>query len=276
MVADPRERQIRDRLLVLVELVEQISVAGRDDHVVVGQHHALRAARRARRVENDAEIGALALRDRFLPARKPSGIRELLAPDLLHIIHPGQLAAIVVAQAARLVIDQMAQGRDALGDRDHLVDLLLVLHHRDGDLGVLQHVGHLVGDRIRVDRHRHGAEGLARAHRPVKPRPVRTDYGELVAALEPQLLQADREGADVVEHLGPRPGLPDAEVLVAHRDAAAARFRVLNQELRKGIRTGALACHDRRPSVSPGLIAARLFTLAAVDRRSLPSLRHMK
>ena len=37
--------------------------------------------------------------------------------------------------------------------------------------------------------------------------------------------KADREGADLVEHLRPGPGLPDAEILVPHRRAAAASPR---------------------------------------------------
>ena len=54
-----------------------------------------------------------------------------------------------------------------------------------------QHVGHLVGDRVGIDRHRHGAERLAGAHRPIEPRPIAADDGEFVAALEPELGKAD-------------------------------------------------------------------------------------
>ena len=183
-----------------------------------------------------------------MPRGEPRRIAELLGADLLHVIDPGELRAVVIAQAARLVVDDVTQGGQAIGDRQDLVDLLLVLDDRDRDLGVLEHVGHLVGNRVRVDRHRHRAERLPGAHRPVEPRAVRPDDGELVAALQPKLRKAGREGAHPLEHLAPRPGLPDAKVLVPHRNAATARFRVVNQELGKCICFGAVSCHDAVPS----------------------------
>src|ERR1044072_8520958 len=84
------------------------------------------------------------------------------------------------------------------------------------------------------------------------PRTVCADDRELVAALEAELLQPGRKRANLVQHLAPGPRLPDAEVLVAHRHAAAARLRVLNQKLRNGIRTGALVGHDAVPPCRRG------------------------
>jgi len=169
--------------------------------------------------------------------------------------------------------------RQAVGDRHHLVDLLLIFHHRDRRLRMGEHVGHLVGDAVGVDRHRHGAERLAGAHRPIKPRPVGADDREGVAALEAKLLQADRERAHLLEHLRPGPRLPDAEVLLAHGGAAAARRGIVNQELWKRIGFGAVIAHDAVPpwhrAVRPTMTAL-LSTLAAVARRSIGSLRHMK
>ena len=62
-------------------------------------------------------------------------------------------------------------------------------------------------------------------HRPVEPRPVGADDRDGVAALEAEPCKPDRIGAHLVEHLGPGPGLPDAEILVAERRAAAKDAR---------------------------------------------------
>src|SRR6185369_5506743 len=107
--------------------------------------------------------------------------------------------------------------------------------------------------RVRIDRHRHGAERLAGGHRPIEPRAVRADDGEFLAALEAQLLQPDRERAHLVEHLGPGPGLPDAEILVTHRNAGTPRRRVVDQEFWKRVRlAGAPNAHESPPSTPRG------------------------
>ena len=115
------------------------------------------------------------------------------APDPLHVVDPGQAGVVVVAQAARLVVDDVLQRRQPVGDRQDLVDLFLVLDDRERHLGMLEHVGHLVGDRVGIERHRHGAQRLAGAHRPIEPRLVAADDGEVVAPLEAELGQADRK-----------------------------------------------------------------------------------
>ena len=149
----------------------------------------------------------------------------------LHVLERDQAAVVVVLQSARLVVDDAGKLRQPLGDRDDLVDLLLVLDDGEHHLGMRQHVGHLVGDGVGIDRHRHGAERLAGADRPIESRPVAADDGELVAALEADFGQADREGANLLEHLLPGPGLPDAEILVAHGRPAADGRGIVNQKL---------------------------------------------
>ena len=97
-----------------------------------------------------------------------------------------------------------------------LVDLLLVLDRGEAHVGMRQHESELVGDRVGIDRHRHGAEHLRRHHRPIELRPVGADDGDGLAALDAEPVQADGIGAHDLEHLGPGPGLPDAEILVPH------------------------------------------------------------
>ena len=91
---------------------------------------------------------------------------------------------IVVAQAALLVVDHQLELGQALHDRQDLVDLLLILDRGEAHLGVGQHVGEFVGDRVGIDRHRNRAEHLGRHHRPIELRPVGADDGDGLAALE--------------------------------------------------------------------------------------------
>jgi hypothetical protein len=72
-------------------------------------------------------------------------------------------------------------------DLEELVGLLLVLDHREGDLGVLEDVDHLLRDRVLVERHRDGAQGLGGGERPVEARAVGADDGDVRAAAEPGL-----------------------------------------------------------------------------------------
>ena len=167
---------------------------------------------------------------------------------------------IVTAQTPRLVVDEPAQAGEAVGHREHFVDLLLVLVDRELHLGVLEHIGHLLGDRIGIERHRHGTERLAGAHRPIELRPVAADDGELVAPGDPELLQPDRECADLVEDLSPGPGLPDAEILVADGGPRADRLRVVDEELRERIRVSVGG--SRHGAILPVLRAAERLARA--------------
>ena len=232
VVADPSERQISDHFLFLVEAVEGIGVARRDDRVLVGEHHALGAAGRSRGVKDDAEIAALAGSDAGFPLRQTIGvIRELLAADRLHVRESNQPAVVVVLEAARLVVNDLLKLWHAIGYGDDFIDLLLILDHPERHFGMRQNVGHFVGDRVGIDRHRHGAERLAGAHRPIEPRAIAADNRELVPAFEPKLGKADREGADLLKHLRPRPRLPDAEILVAHGGTRPQRRSIMDKEL---------------------------------------------
>ena len=227
-----------------------------------------------------ARSAPLPARPRPPSARAGAGSGQLLAPDLLHVVDPGELRAVVVAQAARLVIDDVAQRGQPVGDRQHLVDLLLVLHHRDRDLGVLEHIGHLVGDRVGIDRHRHGAERLRRRTSPSR---AAAGCAPMIANLSPRFSPSSSSPTEKARTsssiCAPGPGLPDAEILVAHRGATAARRSgIFDQKLRKRIVAGAVV-QDAVPSSKRRAIIARkprrCSSLAAVDRRAC-SLRHMK
>jgi hypothetical protein len=86
---------------------------------------------------------------------------------------------------------------------EQLVDLLLVFDNGVMDFGVFQHVGHVGGRSVLVQRHRHAAQALRGQHGPVQARPVVADDGQIHAALEAERGQAAGEGAHFVVDLGP-------------------------------------------------------------------------
>ena len=88
-----------------------------------------------------------------------------------------QAGRIVGGEAALLVVDDALELRQPIGDGDDLVDLLLVADDGEPRLGVLEHVGHLVGHRVLVDRDGDAAEALHGRERGVEARAVVADDG---------------------------------------------------------------------------------------------------
>ena len=142
---------------------------------------------------------------------------------------------IVVAQATHFIIDDLGERLYLVRHRQELVDLLLILDHREGDFGMAEHEGHFLGNTVRIDRHRNGPECLGGHHRPIEPWTVRTDDGDLVSSLQAQRFQTDGECADFFTHLGPGPALPDPEILFPERRPVSEDLRVAHENLRKGV-----------------------------------------
>jgi hypothetical protein len=103
------------------------------------------------------------------------------------------------------------------------------------DFTVGQDEGHFAGHGILIKGHRHAAEHLRRAHRPIKPRPVVADDRQVVAALEAEFGQAAGHGAHFLRHLAPGPGLPDAQVFLPGCRTVAAHRRMIQQQTGKCI-----------------------------------------
>ena len=192
VVADPGERQVGEHIVVLVQAVEFDRVARRLDRAGRLQHHALRAAGRAGRVEHDGDVVAACRPDRVLPgaAKRRVGFETAGAGrlDVRKGVEPGRR---IEGKAARLVIDDVGQSGNFLSARPYLVDLLLVLHHREAHAGMVEHIGHLVGDGVGIDRHRNRPERLRRRECPVETRAVGADDGDPVALAEAERLKPD-------------------------------------------------------------------------------------
>ena len=83
----------------------------------------------------------------------------------------------VIAHAALVVIDDMANAGDGFFDLEQLVDLLLIFDNRKINFGVFQHKRHVGGRRILIQRHGDATQGLGSRHGPIKTGPVVADYG---------------------------------------------------------------------------------------------------
>ena len=249
MIACPGQRQIRQHLVPLVQPVEVHGIGGGGDGAARTDLDPFRPTGRPRRVENDADIVALALGQlRVEPGIERRIVGERAAAIGDHVVDGEKPGMVVIAQPALLVIDQPCEARHALRHGDDFVDLLLVLHRRETRVGMGEDIADLIGDGVGIDRHRHRAEPLRRRERPIELRPVVAENGESVAAFQPEPRQAEGIGTDLALHLGPTPAMPDAAILVAERRARAKPPRVPRQQLRERVPVRDVALQHSHPS----------------------------
>jgi hypothetical protein len=237
MIADPGKRQISERHVLFGKLVEIYGIGSRRDRALVAEHDAFRRAGRAGRIKNDGGIGTFRRLDLGPePGAQARIFGQRLTPVLDHRVHRMQKRLIVIAQAPRLVVEHALELRQLLLHRADFVDLLLVFDGGKSHLRVREHVGKFLRHRVGIDRYGSNAEHLRGHDRPVELGPVRADDGEGFSTFQAKAVQPGGIGAHILEHLRPRPSLPNAEVLVAHSGAGAVQIRVADQQLGKGIR----------------------------------------
>ena len=236
VVADPGHRQVGEDVLVRAEALELGPRPRLPEHVVVGQHHPLGPAGGARGVEDDAGIRPRPLRD-FGPEEVGIGLVVPLAVGL-DVAEVADEVRIVVPEALRPEVHDGLDAGNLLADLEELVDLLLVLDHREARPAVLDHVGQLVRDRVLIHGNGDPAEGLGGTHRPVQARPVVPDDRELVAAPEAEGGETARERLDLAEGLVPVPRLPDPEFLLTDGGTPREALRVVEEQLRERVQLG--------------------------------------
>ena len=220
-------------------MIEEIGVAPRDEDVLLREHDAFGPAGRARGVEDDTDVAAPAggypVEPRLADGR--IGLQRL-APRLLHALDGDEIIGIVFLEAARVVVDDLADRADVGGDGEHLVRLLLILDDGVLHLGVREDVSHLLGNGVLIDGNGDRAEALRRAEGPVEVGPVIADDRDRLAGFQAEQLEADRKGLDLALRLGPGPRLPDAEGLLAEGRARAIALRIVQKQFRNGVERG--------------------------------------
>src|SRR5262249_34980565 len=103
-----------------------------------------------------------------------------------------------------------------------LVGLLLILHHHDARLAVLDDVAHLVEQAVDVDADGDRAERLGPQLRVEPRRPVAADDRDRFVSPQAERLETEADAADVRGVVLPRRLLPDAVAFFAQGDLAAS------------------------------------------------------
>jgi len=246
VVADPGHRQVRENVVFRAKPVECATALRRRDERSVSLAYAFRLAGGAGGIQHHGDIAGTPQGDL---AVEKIGLRPVVnAAHLNRFVQTLNEGLGIVAHAARVIVKDMVQRRAVAHDFKQFVDLLLVLDDGELDPGVLQDKSHLLRHRVLVQRHRHAAQHLCRAHRPVQARPVVADDGEVVAALETKRGQAAGHRPRLRGNLAPGPGLPDTQVFFARGRTVAADAGMVQQQTWKGVErvdypTGRRSCH---------------------------------
>ena len=233
LLHDPRQRQHRDVVVagaprVAAEVGEAVAEEGsRLQHGELGLGGGARGGAEHGDVAAGAgghlalvEAGVVPLR---LLAQRVQGV-EADDPRIAVLAHPAGVAIDDLQHAGRL-LDELEQ----------LVHLLLVLGEDQPRLGVIEQVAHLLAHGVLVDAERGAAERVRRDLAPDPLRPVVADQRDAVSPRQPQPLHAERHQPDPALVLGPGERVPDAELLLAHRDRVGAELGVVGQHLGEGV-----------------------------------------
>ena len=233
MIPNPGHWQVGKHFVGGFEAVELDVAAGRGDESGMRVADPLGLARCTGCVEHHAGVFRCDIANGTF---EESDILPVeLAADFAQPVVGQQLRLFVVAQAARIVEEDVLELRILRQDIEQLVDLFLVFDDGKFDLAVVEDEKHLLGDRVLVHRHRYAAEALRCGKRPIQARAIVTDEGEVHAAPEPLRGQAAGKRAHLVGYLGPGPALPDAEIFLADGSAVALLPCMPQQKLGKGV-----------------------------------------
>ena len=160
----------------------------------------------------------------------------------------------IVAQATRLVINDVRQKRALRPDFQQLVHLLLVFYQRKAHIGIGDGKYAFATYCILVKRNRHSTQRLHCQHRSIKAWTVRTDHHHVLAALQTQLVEAASDFFYQHGHRTPAVRLPDAIFLFAHGSVQWTLAGMLEQQLRKrGVHT------ERKPQSNKKKRSQRMF-----------------
>ena len=155
-----------------------------------------------------------------------------------------------MAKTPRVVVDEHLEPGAPFLHGEDLVDLLLILEDREPHLGVLDHVLHLIGNGVLIERNRHAAQRLRREHRPIEARAVVANDGDLVAAFKAETGQTARERPHFFGDFPPDPRLPDAVILFADGDPIGPLLHEIEQHFGKGVEALQRVTNFRRHDVT--------------------------
>jgi hypothetical protein len=214
MVADPGERQIGEHFVAVGQMIEGDGVARGGDAALAGEHNALGAAGGAGSEKDRRRGPAPPRRDRRIKRIGDLCVGERLLSGGDHVFERMEARIGIFGKAAFLVIEDMSEARQALGDGKELVDLLLIQDDSHGDVGLAEDGGEFIGDGVGIDGRRRRAKRLRGGDRPIETRPIGADNGDALAFREAEEAQPLRQRAHLAIGFGPAPAAPDSKVLV--------------------------------------------------------------
>ena len=249
VLADPRRRHEGEHHVVFGDAFPVGDDLRALDQVGIREHDALGRAGGAGSKKERRGITARALGDLAFQERRIALVG--LAAALEQAVIAREPRLLVMAQAARIVVIDVLEGRTLRQDFEQLVDLLLVLGERVPDLGVADRKGHLRRHRVLIQRDRDRAEALGGSDRRIDTRAVRAHQRHALSARNSVLGERAREVARLLRELLPRPRLPDAEILLADRRPLGPHSRVMHEQLGKRVQRLDALVH-RAPPIEAG------------------------
>ena len=198
----------------------------------MADHRPLRRPGGAGGVDEDREVLGL----RQLQALGP-GLRVelvLFASESEQVVVAHGPRILEVPQALHVEDDDLLERGALLAHLEHLVELLLILDEHHLAARVVDQVVHLLGRVRRVDPRAHAADA---EHPHVGEHPLDDRVGEDagdVALAEAERPQPQPRVARLLAEGAPGDVLPDAEVLLAHRDAVAVPLDAAPEHRRHG------------------------------------------
>ena len=202
-------------------------------HAAARQHRQLGIGRGARGGAEDRDILAACRIDQ--PVVETRFARGAVAPHRRELLGLQQSGIVVFPHAARIGIDDVLEVRRAIGQRQQLVDLLLVFGEHQFGVAIAEKVRRFLVQHVAVKAEAHGADGVRCDFGSDPVRPVVADDADDVAAPETEFDHAEREIMHARLVVVPGEDAPQPEVLFAQRDLAAVLPRIEAQQFWKSI-----------------------------------------
>src|SRR6516162_7567448 len=161
--------------------------------------------------------------------------RRALSSHRGELVGRHQARIVVFPQAPRIGIDDVLEVRCAVGERQELVDLLLVLGEDELSLAIIEQIGGFLVEHVAIEAEAHRADRMACDFGRDPLRPVVADDADDVAAAKAELDEAEREVAHPALVVVPGERPPQPKILFAQRDLAAMLLGVEAQQLRIGV-----------------------------------------
>jgi len=137
---------------------------------------------------------------------------------------------VIFAHPPPIDIHNRADIWGAILNFENLVDLLLIASNHKARAAMIEHIGHLIGHGILIERHRNRTAHLNSNHRPIERRAVAPNDRDLVTFFEAKVQQTTGRRINLGFCLGPAPSLPNAKFFLAISELAPMSRRVARQQ----------------------------------------------